>query len=78
MRKPETKIDIQCIPDAIRYDDFAISVRRERSQICYAVRHGQLNWGKANGVKMIIIDDLSQAYIEQCRANDNKKHKIKQ
>lgn len=76
-KRAETIIKVTTEPPSMRFDDYAIETRRERSQIDKAVKNGSLNWGKANGVKSIILDELSTAYTEKCRAADNLKRKLK-
>jgi hypothetical protein len=77
MKLPKTYIKVTTEPEAVRYDDFAIEARRNRSQIDLAVSRGQLNWGEALGMKMVIIDSLSNAYIEKCRAADKYDRELK-
>lgn len=74
-KRPETVIKVTTNPESMSFDDFAIETRRYRSQIDKAVSDGKLNWGTANGVKSIIVDELSTAYLEKCRAIDAYKRK---
>ena len=75
-KRPETTIIVTTTPPSMRLDDFAIETRRHRSQIDKAVAEGRLNWGKANGVVSVVIDEIAEAYIEKCRANDKHKKKL--
>lgn len=73
MKKPQTSIDITLQPYAKRYDEFAALARRHRQHVSFAVKSGQLNWGIANGVRMIIMDELAEVFLERCRLNDKSK-----
>lgn len=77
MKLPKTDIKVTTNPESVRYDDFAIEARRNRSQIDLAVARGQLNWGEALGMKMVVIDALSNAYVEKCRAADKFGRELK-
>lgn len=73
MKKPQTSIDVTLEPYSKRYSDFASVAKRHRQHISFAVKNGQLNWGVVNGIKMVVIDSLSDAFLDKCRANDKSK-----
>jgi hypothetical protein len=73
MKKPQTSIDVTLQPHAKRYDDFAALAKRHRQHISFAVQNGQLNWGVVNGLKMVVMDELADTFLERCRINDKSK-----
>lgn len=77
MKLPETTIKFVTTPEADSYLNFAIECRRDISYINKAVAGGKLNWGHVNGMKMVILDELAEAFKEKCRALDNHKRLVK-
>lgn len=75
MKKPQTSIDVTLQPYAKRYSEFASMAKRHRQHISFAVKNGQLNWGIVNGVRMVVMDELADIFLERCRINDKSKNR---